>query len=286
MGPVDEAVETIRRRWTGEPAAALILGTGLGSLADRIQIEAAFEYREVPHFPASTALAHAGRLICGRMAGTTVVAMQGRCHLYEGYSAEQVALPVRVMRRLGARRLIVSNASGGVNPQFAAGDVMVISDHVNLMWQAPGGVRMPGSATRAAAPRDPIIKGSPYDPIGIDQALAIARREDFAAHRGVYVALTGPNYETRAEYRMIRRIGGDAVGMSTVPEVMAAAQEGMPVLALSVITNVARPDAPQKTDAHHVVDVAQIAAPRVCAIVEAIVNPLPPSPLAGPAAGE
>ena len=270
---VDEAVAHVRERWSGAPRIAIVLGTGLGDLAEHVAAEATLSYEDIPHFPHSTALSHKSRLVCGTLEGTPVVAMQGRCHLYEGYSVSQLALPVHVMHALGAQTLVVSNASGGVNPHYRAGDIMVQADHINLMWSSPlggaaadqGSVRGFGRPSRRPA----------YDSELMDAALTVARREQFVAHRGVYVGVTGPTYETRSEYRLFRRIGGDVVGMSTVPEVIAASQCGMRTLALSLVTNVAKPDAPDVVDAEDVVEAAAEAAPNMHKIVQDLLLHLP-----------
>jgi purine-nucleoside phosphorylase len=261
---VATAAEAIRRKWDGVPRYAIVLGTGLGGLADLIDAEAVIPYRQIAGFPHSTALAHKGQLVCGRLAGQVVVALQGRCHLYEGYCFEQLTFATRVVAALGARRLIVSNAAGGINPKFAAGDVMAIDDHVNLMFQRlplPSGQReMQACGDRLGLP--PTVRHY-YCRQLLDDVLNLARRENIVLQRGVYIGVTGPNYETRAEYRMFRRLGGDAVGMSTIPEVLTAATCGMQVLGFSAITNIARPDAPEQVDAQEVVDVAACAAPKM-----------------------
>ena len=267
---VEEAVRAVRRRWSVAPRAGLILGTGLGGLARHVQADVVIPYAEIPHFPWSTALSHKSLLVCGALDGVPVVTMQGRCHLYEGYAHHQLALPVRVMHALGAQALVVSNASGGMNPRFHAGDIMVISDHINLMWDGPAGLSKTGSAAVVARPGKQSRLA--YDGELIEEALAIARREQFVAHRGVYVGVTGPTYETRSEYRLFRRIGGDVVGMSTVPEVIAAQQCGLRVLALSLVTNVAKPDAPTVVDAEDVVQAAEQAAPNMHKIVQGVLS--------------
>jgi purine-nucleoside phosphorylase len=261
-GQIEDAARAIREHWTREPRVGIILGTGLGNFAEQIEHEAVIAYDKIPHFPRSTAIGHKGQLVCGQVAGVPVVTMEGRFHLYEGYPLKQVTLPVRVMKALGIELLIVSNASGGMNPHFTAGDIMVIEDHINLMGDNP----LIGINDDRLGPRFPDMS-CPYDPDLIDRALAIARRADFLAHRGVYIALSGPNYETRAEYRMLRRLGGDVVGMSTVPEVIVAVHAGLRVLALSAVTNVCLPDALGKTDGAAVVDAAQIAEPKMRKIV-------------------
>ena len=262
-----DALAAVRARWSGKPEVAIILGTGLGDLADEIDAEAIIPYREIPHLPHSTALAHKGNLICGRLDGVPVVVMQGRCHLYEGYDVERATLAVRVMHGLGARAMIVSNAAGGVNPRFVVGDVMLIEDHIQLMFLRGLANFLPGQTDRM--PRD---SARLYDPELIELGLKIAREKGFICQRGVYVAVTGPSYETRAEYRMFRKMG-DCVGMSTVPEVLVAAECGMRVFGISTVTNIARPDAPapDEIDAEHVVQVAQHVQPKVRALVRGVI---------------
>ena len=263
---IAEAVELISERWPHSPYAGIILGTGLGNLAQHITQPTTIDYAEIPHFPCSTALSHKGQLVCGQLAGVNVVTMEGRFHLYEGYSPQQITLPVRMMQVLGAQLLIVSNASGGLNPGFASGDVMVIDDHVNLMWDNP----LINIHDDPLEPQFPDMS-RPYDVELTDHALRIARRVGCAAHRGVYVGLTGPSYETRAEYRFLRRIG-DVVGMSTVPEVIVANQVGMRVLALSTVTNTCSPDRISPTSAHEVVAIASTVEPHLRAIVESVLE--------------
>ena len=259
---IQEAVEAVRRQWTGKPAVGIILGTGLGGLATQIDREATFEYESLPHFPRSTAVGHAGQLVCGRLAGVPIVAMDGRFHAYEGYSQRQLTFPVRVMRALGADLLIASNASGGMNPRYGRGDIMVIEDHINLMNGNP----LIGVNDDTLGPRFPDMV-APYDAKLIDTALEIARRENFVAHKGVYVAVTGPNLETRAEYRFLRLIGADAVGMSTVPEVLVAVHAGMRVLGLSIITDLCLPDALAPVNIEEILATAAEAEPKLRKIV-------------------
>jgi len=261
-GHVQEAVEAIRRRWPGQPTVGIILGTGLGSLAAQIRTEATFEYESIPHFPRSTSVGHAGQLVCGVLEGVTVVAMEGRFHAYEGYSYRQITFPVRVMKALGAGTLIVSNACGGMNPRYGLGDIVVIEDHINLM---PGNPLI-GVNDDTLGPRFPDMS-APYDRRLIDRALEIARHEDFVAHKGVYVAVTGPNLETRAEYRFLRGIGADVVGMSTVPEVIVAVHAGMRVLGLSIVTDLCLPDALEPADINRIIATANNAEPNLRKIV-------------------
>jgi len=259
---IQEATAVIRRRWQGRARAAIILGTGLGTLAGQIRTEATFPYEEVPHFPRSTTVGHTGQLVLGELAGVPVVAMEGRFHAYEGYSLGQITFPVRVMKALGAGLLIVSNAAGGMNPQYASGDVVVIEDHVNLMVGNP----LIGPNDDALGPRFPDMS-APYDRVLIDRALEIARRENFVAHKGVYVAVPGPNLETRAEYRFLRAIGADVVGMSTVPEVLVAVHGGMRVLGLSIVTDMCLPDALKPAKIEAILAIAATAEPKLRKIV-------------------
>src|SRR3954454_19980812 len=234
---IDESAAYVRSRWGFRPKCGIILGSGLGSVGEAIELEQAIDYGDVPHFLKSTAIGHRGRFLCGQLSGVAVIAMQGRFHCYEGYSAERATLPVRLMKALGIELLIVSNAAGGLNPNFACGDVMVIDDHINLLNRNP----LIGVNDDQLGPRFPDMS-SPYErPLG-DRALAIARKPDFVSHRGLCIAVVGLTHETRAEGRMLRYMGGDAVGMSTVPEAIVAAHAGLRVLGLSTITNVCSPD--------------------------------------------
>ena len=262
---ISSAAEYVRSRWDHRPRVGVILGSGLGNYATQVQTQAEIEYADIPHFPRSTALGHQGQLVCGTVHDVPMVVMAGRFHRYEGYSYQQLTLPVRVMKQLGIDTLIVSNASGGVNPQYRAGDIMLLDDHINLMFGSP----LIGINHDQLGPRFPDMC-APYDPELIERALQIARQLNFVAHRGVYCALTGPTYETRAEYRMLRKIGADVVGMSTVPEVLVAVHAGLRVLALSVVTNVCKPDTLTTTSGQEVVDVAQTAEPKMTAIVSGI----------------
>ena len=259
---IDAATAAVRRHWAGTAEVGIILGTGLGGLAKDIEAAATLDYGDLPHFPRSTATGHAGRLLCGRLAGRSVVAMEGRFHAYEGYSFSQLGFPVRVMKALGASALVVSNACGGLNPHYRSGEVMIIEDHINLM----GGNPLVGVNDDALGPRFPDLC-RPYDRELIDRAMAVARRENFAAHEGVYAAVLGPNLETRAEYRFLRTIGADAVGMSTVPEVITAIHAGLRVFGLSVITDMCLPDALKPVDIHEILATAATAEPKVRALV-------------------
>ena len=264
---IDESCEAIRAQWQRTAKVGIILGTGLGGLAQDLDTEAVLGYQAIPHFPRSTALGHAGQLACGHLSGLPTLMMEGRLHAYEGYSAAQATFPVRVMRELGIELLIVSNACGGMNPRYRTGDVMILEDHINLMNANP----LIGIDHEAVGPRYPDMS-APYDRTLIERAEGIARREDIVVHRGTYVAVTGPNYETRAEYRFLRKIGGDVVGMSTVPEVIVAAHVGLRVLALSTVTNVCLPDRLEKTKGEQVVAAAEQAEGKMRKLVLGIMQ--------------
>lgn len=267
FGQVEEAVAKIRQHCSLKPQTAIVLGTGLGGLAAEIETEWSASYEELPHFPRSTSIGHSGRFVCGRLEGAPVVAMEGRFHAYEGYDQARITFPVRVMRALGAEVLLVSNACGGMNPHYAAGDIMVIDDHINLMSGNP----LIGVNDDRLGPRFPDMS-QPYDARLIERALTIARRENFVAHRGVYVAVTGPNLETRAEYRFLRLIGADVVGMSTVPEVIVAVHAGMRVLGLSIVTDMCLPDALKPARIEDILAHAAAAEPKLQAIVRGVLR--------------
>lgn len=264
---IEAAADAIRKAWKPKPHAGLILGTGLGNLADQIDVDASLDYEEIPHFLKSTAVGHRGRLVCGHLDGIPVVAMEGRFHQYEGYSLKQITLPVRVMKALEAKLLIVSQAVGGMNPYYRAGDVMIIDDHINLMGDNP----LVGVNDDRLGPRFPDMS-APYDLHLIDKGLEIARQANFVAHRGVTVAVTGPNLETRAEYRFLRGIGADVVGMSTVPEVIVAVHCGLRVFGLSVVTDMCLPDALEPADVTKIIAVANSAEPKLRALVRGILK--------------
>jgi len=259
---VEAAAAFIRKSWKGTPHAGIILGTGLGSLAKQIEEEASLEYEEVPHFPRSTAVSHRGRLVCGRLAGLPVMAMEGRFHMYEGYPLSQITLPVRVMKALGAKLLVVSNACGGMNPYYKSGDIMLIDDHINLMGANP----LIGVNDDRLGPRFPDMC-EPYSHALIERALEVARRENIVAHRGVFVAVAGPNLETRAEYRFLRMIGADVVGMSTVPEVIVAVHAGLKVVGFSIVTDMCLPDALEPADVPTIIATANAAEPKLTKLV-------------------
>ena len=234
---VEEAVTWIENRLTSVPTTGLILGTGLGSLAESIEIQEVIPYKEIPNFPSSTVESHAGRLLLGTVAGISVLILQGRFHLYEGYSARDVTFPIRVFGRLGVKTLFLSNAAGGLNPAYRRGDLMLISDHINLQGANP----LEGQNEDSWGPRFPDMS-APYDPDLLELARSVALSESITLHEGVYVAVPGPNLETRAEYRMLRTLGADAVGMSSVPEVIVARHMSIRLMAISVITDECDPD--------------------------------------------
>jgi purine-nucleoside phosphorylase len=248
---IGEASQFLRSRWQGTPAVGLILGTGLGGLARKIQVEAEIPYSEIPHFPQSTAPSHAGKLICGTLQGIPLMAMEGRFHYYEGYSLRQVTFPVRVMRSLGAETLVLTSAVGGMNPHFQLADLVILEDHINLMPDNP----LRGINDDRLGPRFPDMS-QPYDQKLVETARQTALQMGISAHKAVLAAVPGPNLETRAEYRMLRTIGADVVGMSTVPECIAAVHAGMQVLAFSVVTDMCLPDALEPADIAKIVAVA------------------------------
>ncbi len=266
---IDAAAAAVRERWNKSPRVGVILGSGLGGLAQQIDSEATIDYSEIPGFPKTTAMGHAGKLVCGTLEGQPVIAFQGRFHLYEGHEPATAGMPVRLLKALGGEVLIVSNAAGGLNPQYGTGDVMLIDDQINLLFANP----LVGVNDDNLGPRFPDMC-TPYDRQLQAVAVKIAQREGFVLHRGVYVAVLGPNYETRAEYRLLRRLGGDAVGMSTVPEVIVAQPAGLRVLGLSTITNVGSADALTETSGHDVLAVAATAADKLSEIVRGVIKSL------------
>jgi purine-nucleoside phosphorylase len=263
---IEKAADVLRQRMPAPPAIGLILGSGLGVLAEEIEEAVRIPYEEIPGFPVSTVEGHAGRLVCGRLEGAAVVAMQGRFHYYEGYSLREVTFPVRVMKALGVRQLIVTNAAGGVNEQFRPGDLMIISDHINLLGTNP----LIGPNDPELGPRFPDLTEA-YSRRLRQLAKEAAAKLGLRVQEGVYVANTGPSYETPAEIRMIRTLGGDAVGMSTVPEVIVARHGGMEVLGISCISNMAAgmSDAPLHHD--EVVETAERVKTDFLRFIKAIV---------------
>jgi purine-nucleoside phosphorylase len=234
---IADAVQFIQSKLDFTPQIGIILGTGLGALAKEVEVLATIPYESIPHFPLSTVESHSGSLLLGKLSGKNVVVMQGRFHYYEGYSMQQVTFPVRVMKVLGIQKLILSNAAGGLDPQHELSDLMIIDDHINLQLENP----LTGKNLDSLGDRFPDML-EPYDPKMIGLALQIAQEKGIKVHTGVYVSVPGPNLETRAEYKYLRLIGADAVGMSTVPEVIVARQMKLPCFAVSVITDLCAPD--------------------------------------------
>jgi purine-nucleoside phosphorylase len=264
---VQEAVSYLQKQSGIKPAYGIILGTGLSSLAEHIEDPVSIPYADIPHFPVSTVESHAGKLVFGQLNGQPTVAMAGRFHYYEGYSAQQITFPVRVMAALGIQQLIISNAAGSVNPSIEAGDIVFINDHINLQPENP----LRGPNDERLGPRFPDMLKT-YDQTIIEKGLSIAKQEGIRAHQGVYLCLQGPNLETPAEYRFANTIGADLVGMSTVPEVLVARHAGVPVLAMSVATNKCFPlEELTETTVEEVVAVAQSAEPKMRKIVEALI---------------
>jgi purine-nucleoside phosphorylase len=264
---VQQASRMVRSQWSGKPTVGLVLGTGLGALAREIEAEATIPYPEIPFFPKSTVESHKGQLVCGRLAGHAVIAMEGRFHLYEGYSPWQVTFPIRVMRDLGCQLLVVSNAAGGLNPLCNKGDLIVIEDHINLMGLNP----LIGPNDDRLGPRFPDLI-EPYDRALQNLALQVALEQNIVAHRGVYVAVVGPNLETRAEYRFLRGIGADVVGMSTVPEVLVAVHSSMKVLGFSIITDMCLADALQPVCIEEIIAVANLAEAKLRTVVRGVLE--------------
>jgi purine-nucleoside phosphorylase len=264
---VRRAVSAVRERTDAPADAAVILGTGLGRLADEMALAAAIPYHDIPGFPVPTVETHAGRLLFGRLGGKAVVAMQGRFHRYEGYTLQQVTFPVRVLRALGARILVVSNACGGMHPLWNPGDLVLIADHINLLGDNP----LIGPNDDSLGPRFPDMSAA-YDPDLRALARDVARDLRITLREGVYVAVTGPNLETAAEYRFLRGIGADVVGMSTVPEVIVAVHGGMRVLGVSIITDRCLPDALEPADIRKIIATAAAAEPDLTRLITAVLE--------------
>lgn len=264
---VQAAAAVVRGRSALVPEIGIILGTGLGGLAREIAVEAEVPYGEIAGFPLSTVETHAGRLLLGRLGGRPVVAMQGRFHRYEGYDLQQVTFPVRVLHALGARMLIVSNACGGMNPLWGPGDLVLLSDHINLLGDNP----LVGPNDERLGPRFPDMS-APYDPELRALARQAALELGILLREGVYVAVPGPNLETRAEYRMLRAIGADVVGMSTVPEVIVAGHQGMRTIGISIITDQCLPDALEPADIGRIIATAGRAEPHLTRLIATLVE--------------
>jgi purine-nucleoside phosphorylase len=264
---IQDAVDYIRHHYHGPtPEIGIVLGTGLGGLTNEIEIERELSYNFIPHFPTSTVESHFGKLIFGRMGNRQVVAMQGRLHYYEGYNMEQITFPIRVMKVLGVKALFISNAAGGINLSYKRGDLMILDDHINLQPDNP----LIGRNIDEFGPRFPDMS-RPYDPVLISNAVRIAKEEGATAHVGVYVAVTGPNLETRAEYRFLRAIGADVVGMSTVPEVIVANHMGLKTCAISVVTDECDPDNLSPINVEEIIATAKATEPTLTAILRRLI---------------
>ncbi len=264
---VEEAYRSIAKKVKLKPRVGIILGTGLGGLANGISLAGSLSYAEIPHFPSSTVEGHAGRLLFGRLSGKNVLVMQGRAHYYEGHSLLRVTLPVRVMKRLGIETLIVSNAAGGLNPLFLPGDVMAISDHINFTGQNP----LTGPNSESLGPRFPDMTAV-YDKPLLALAEEAALEERIRLHKGVYVGVTGPSMETPSETRFLRMMGADAVGMSTIPEVIVGVHAGLRILGLSAISNVNRPDCMEPAPLEEVLKNAAIAGEKLIRILTRVLK--------------
>lgn len=264
---IKDSAAFIRSQWNKSADVGIVLGTGLGPLVEQIEIECAIEYEKIPHFLKSTATSHRGRLVCGKLCGQNVMAMEGRFHMYEGYPLKQITFPIRVMKELGAGLLVLSNACGGLNPNYRCGDIMLIDDQINLMGDNP----LIGINDDRLGPRFPDMS-QPYDQSLVEAALKVARKEDIVAHKGVFVAVAGPNLETRAEYRFLRMIGADVVGMSTVPEAIVAAHAGLKTIGFSVITDMCLPDALKPAIVEEIIATANNAAPKLTKLVMGVLE--------------
>jgi purine-nucleoside phosphorylase len=264
---IQQTTEYIQKKTEGfKPEIGIILGTGLGALVDEIEIAFQLHYSNIPNFPISTLEFHSGKLIFGTLSGKKVVAMQGRFHYYEGYDMKQITFPVRVMKALGIERLFVSNASGSLNPEFKKGSLMVIADHINQQPDNP----LRGRNLDQFGPRFPDMS-EPYDAAMRKMALEIAKANQITCHEGVYVSVAGPNLETKAEYRYLRIIGGDAVGMSTVPEVIVANHMGIPVFAISVLTDEGFPENLKPVSLDEILQTAKAAEPKMTSILKELI---------------
>ena len=264
-----EAGAFIKERLPIDPEYLLILGTGLGQLAEEMTVELELPYEEIPHFPVSTVESHAGKLLIGYLGGKSVMAMQGRFHYYEGYSMKQIAFPVRIAKMLGIQTLLVSNACGGLNPNFERGDIMLINDHINFLGDNP----LIGPNDPDLGPRFPDMS-QPYTERLLATAEQVALDAGIKMHQGVYLAVSGPMMETKAEYRYMRQLGADVVGMSTVPEVIAAVHMSMEVLGISVITDECFPDALEPVSLDDVLEAAAMAEPQLTRVVVGVLERL------------
>ena len=266
IAQIEETVQYIRTLYPEKPEVGVILGSGLGNFSNEIIVDVEIPYQDIPHFPVSTVKGHQGKLVFGRMAGKRIIAMAGRFHFYEGYDVNAIVFPIRVMKFLGIQLLMISNAAGGVNPSFQVGDLMIIRDHISFSTPNP----LIGKNIDELGPRFPDMS-EPYRKSIILLARQVAKESDIAVHEGVYFAVTGPTFETRAEYQMIRHIGGDAVGMSTVQECITANHMGLPVFAMSVITDMGIREEENVITHEEVLEAAKAAEPKLTAIFKGII---------------
>lgn len=267
LDQIHETTAFIQQKISKAPEFGIILGTGLGALVEEIAVDLEINYDQIPNFPVSTVESHKGKLIFGRLAGREIMAMQGRFHYYEGYSMKEVTFPVRVMKTLGVQKLFISNAAGGVNLTYDVADLMIIEDHIDLMKESP----LTGANLDEFGGRFPDMS-EPYERKMIDEALAIAKTAGIQAHEGVYAAVSGPNLETRAEYRYIARIGADAIGMSTIPEVLVARHMDLPVFAISAITDRCDPDHLEKVEISKILAAAAKAEKGMTTIIKELIK--------------
>ncbi|MCK5579049.1 MAG: purine-nucleoside phosphorylase [Planctomycetes bacterium] len=266
---INEAADFIRKKIKIKPAIGIILGTGLGGLAKEISQPVNIPYGDIPHFPVSTVVSHKSELKAGLINGRPVVAMEGRFHFYEGYSLEQITLPIRVIKALGASSLIISSAVGGLNKNYRTGDLILIEDHINLMGVNP----LIGPNDDSLGPRFPDMS-EPYDKKLIALAEVIAQEKNIKTHRGVYAAMTGPNLETRAEYRFLQRVGADLIGMSTVPEVIVGVHAGLRIFGLSVVTDICLPETLKPTNITEIIATANRAEPKMTTLIKELIKKL------------
>ena len=264
-----EALTYIQEQTDLRPEYLVILGTGLGKLAEQMEVEKSISYGDIPHYPVSTVESHEGRLLFGKLGGKTVVAMVGRFHYYEGYTMQQIVFPIRVLQQNGATTLLVSNACGGMHPDYRRGDIMLINDHINMLGDNP----LVGPNDDELGPRFPDMS-EPYAERLIEIAEEVALDNNIKMHKGIYVAVPGPNLETRAEYRFLRRIGADVVGMSTIPEVIAAVHMGMEAMGISVITDECFPEALEPVSIEHVLEAANMAEPKMTTVIRGVLERL------------
>lgn len=269
IGKINAAVEFIKGQYAAAPSIGIVLGSGLGNFIKEINIEKEIAYNDIPHFPVSTVEGHKGKLIFGEIGGKKVVAMAGRFHLYEGYSSEQVVFPIRVLKFLGIKILLLSNAAGGVNRSYRVGDLMIIKDHISQLIPNP----LIGKNHKELGPRFPDMS-EPYKKYIIAKAKSIAGANNIQLHEGVYVAVTGPTFETRAEYLMIDAIGGDVVGMSTVQECITAVHMGLDVFAMSVVTDVGIREEENTITHEEVLEAAREAEPKFCLLFKELITQL------------